>query len=367
MKKIFFALLFVILLLPLGIVDSYAYSDSETEKLAESAGALDISAGDYIEKDELSGDKSINLFQKTLSIITDSVNGNGGIALRSFGSILGVLVLCCIMGAMKFGDNPALDNMGSYISVLVLSGVTYSVLYNLFVFVIASMETLSLWISSFSAVTGALYVMGGTASTGVASASALTLFLSVISIICTKVILPFSKIAFALSLSGALPNSINLSSVTNLIKNCATYLLTFIFSILSFVLVIQTSIASASDSFVTRSVKFASGTFVPIIGNMLGEASRTVLASVSVIKGTVGAVGTVSILSIILPSVITVILHKLALLVCGIIAKALGCEKESLLLYELCGILNILLALVIGAGVVSLLAMAIFIRSRCEI
>ncbi len=365
MKKILCVIIFVVFLLPVGVCPALAYSDSETESLAEAAGADEIS-NELLDKDELSGDKNINLFEKVAHIVVMTFNQNGNYVLRSFGSILGVLVLCCIMRAMKFGESPVLDNAGAYISVLALSGVTYSVIYNLFVLTIASMESLNLAVSALVPTMGALYVFGGCSATGAASASALSLFLSVLSIICTKVILPFTRVSFALSLSGALPNSVNLTAVTNLIKNCGTMLLTFIFSMLGFVMVIQTSVAAASDTFVTRSVKFASGTFVPIIGNMLGEASRTVIASVSLIKGTVGASGTVIILSAVLPTIITVTLHKLALLVCGIIAKSLGCENESTLLYDLGGILNILLALVIGAGTVALIAMAVFLKARCD-
>ncbi len=366
MKKILLVVIFAVLIFPLGCFKVFAYSDSQTEDLASKAEANEIS-NEFLDKEELSGDKNINIFQKVVDITLSALSKNGSGILRSFGSILGVLVLCCVMGAMKFGESPVLDTAGSFISVLVLSGVTYSVLYNLFIFVIAALENLNVAISALAPTMGALYAFGGCSATGAASAASLSLFLSVLSVVCTKIVLPLTRVSFALSLSGALPNSINLSSVTNLIKNCGTILLTFIFSMLAFVSVIQTSVASAGDTFVTRSVKFASGTFVPIIGNMLGEASRTVISSVSLIKGTVGAAGTVIILSAVLPAVVVVALYKLALLVCGIIAKALGCNSESTLLYDLCGILNLLLALVIGAGAVALIAMAVFLKARCEI
>ncbi len=368
MKKILYVIILIFLLFPIfsmGVINVYAYSDPETESIAEMAGADRIEPKLFSD-DELSGDKNINVFQKVFDIVLSSFKENGSQVLRSFGGILGVLVLCCIMNAMKFGDSPALDSVGSYISVLVLSGVTYSVIYKVFVLVIAAMESLTVAVTALVPTMSALYIYGGCSATGAASASSLSLFLSALSLICTKLILPLTRVSFALSLSGALPNSINLSPVTNLIKNCGTIILSFIFSLLGFVTVIQTSVAAASDTFVTRSVKFASGAFVPIIGNMLGEASRTVIASVSLIKGTVGAAGTVIILSTVLPAVILVALYKLVLLVCGIIAKALGCQSESTMLYDLCGILNILLALVIGAGAVALIAMAVFLKARCD-
>ncbi len=338
----------------------FAYSDSDTNSIAESLGAGDIE-NEYLDKEELSGDKTINVFQKVINIISDFLRDNGKSIVKSFGLIMAVIILCCVMHAMKFGGNE-LDTVSSYISVIALSGVTYSVLYNLFVFVIAAMESLVLSMTAFMPIMASLYAFGGATASGVASASAFSVFLTALSTICAKVILPLLQISFAFCLSGAIPGSVNLSSVSTLVKNAATTLLSFIFMALGFVLYIQTAVAAASDSFFARSVRFASGVFVPVIGAMLGDASRTVISSVSVIKGTVGAAGVVVVLSFVLPPFLITVLYKFMLLLCSVLAKSLGCEKESAFLYDLGGVLGVVMALVGGATVVCLIAMATFIR-----
>ncbi len=339
-----------------------AYADSDTQSIADEVGADEIS-GEYLGEDELSGDKNINVFEKAFSIIIDAFRDNGPTVIRSFGAVFAVVLLACIMGAMKFGGSETLDTACGYISVLALSGVTYSVFYNLFVFVIAAMESLTIGMSTLMPITASLYVYGGTAATGAASSAGLTLFLTVLSAVCTKVLLPLLQICFALCLVSAVPGSVNLSAVTNLVKNTATTIMAFIFTLLGFTLYLQTSVASAGDTYVTRSIKFATGVFVPVIGNMLGDASKTVIASVSVVKGTVGAAGVVIILAAVLPPIIVVLLHKLLLLGCGIAAKTLGCERERAFLYDLVGVTSVLLALVAGAGVVCIIAMAVFIKT----
>ncbi len=360
MKKLCFV--FLLLAFFLTPMNARAYSDEDTESIAEKAG-VDGLNNEFLSADELSGDKTINVFEKTMLIIQASLKDNGKSIIRSFGAIIGVVILSCVMNAMKFNESQTLDSACTYISVLAISGVTYSVLYNLFVFVRAAMESLTLAMSGLMPVMASLYVYGGNAVAGAASASSLALFLTVLSTICARVLLPLLQIAFALCIVGAVPSSVNLSPVNNLVKNTATTLMAFIFTLLGFTLYIQTTVGSASDSFVSRSVRFATGVFVPVIGNMLGDASRTVMASVSVIKGTVGAVGIVMLLSVVLPPLLIVILHKLMLLVCSIAARVLGCEKEGALLLELGGILNVLLALSAGALVVCIIAMAVFIKA----
>jgi stage III sporulation protein AE len=360
MKRTFFV--FLALLFFAFPITASAYSDEQTEEFAASAGA-DKLENEYLNEDELSGNKGINVFEKTMMIIQDSLKDNGKSTIRAFGAILSVVLLSCVMGVIKFGESQALDHVCSFISVVAISGVTYSVLYNLFVFITAALETLALSMSALMPVMASLYIYGGNAAQGAASASSLALFLTVLSTICSKVLMPLLQISFAFCIVGATPGSVNLSAVNNLVKNTATTLMAFIFTLLGFTLLIQTTVASASDNFVTKSVRFATGVFVPVIGKMLGDASTTVIASVSVIKGTVGAVGVVMILSAVIPPLLIVVIHKFLLLLCSIAAKTLGCEKESALLYDLGNVMNVLLALVCGAGVVCVIAMAVFIKA----
>jgi stage III sporulation protein AE len=366
MKKTLTALFTIVISFTLFSVSASAYSAETEQSIAEEAGA-DKLENAFLSEDELNGDKNINIFEKAFSIMVASFSENGDTVLKSFGAVLAVVILSATMHSLKFGGSEALESATAYISILVLSGVTYGVLYNLFIFVIAAIESLTLAMSTLMPIMASLHAIGGTAVTGAATASGLTMFLSVVSIICGKVLLPLIRIAFALCIVGAIPGSVNLSAVTNLVKSTATTLMAFIFGLLGFTLYLQSVVAAASDNYITRSIRFASGVFVPVIGSMLGDASRTVIASVSVVKGTVGASGVVIILSAVLPPLIMVVFHKLLLLSCAIIAKTLSCERESAFLYDMCGIINMLLALVAGAGAVCIIAMAVFVKSGVKV
>ena len=361
MKKTFIAFLFV-LLIPITGLKTLAYGGDTEESIADIAGTDKLESV-YLTDAELEGDKTVNIFEKVILITVDSLKANGKGVIASFGSVMAVIILCCVLNSMKFGGNETADAAMGYISVLALSGITHSLLYNLFVFTIAAMESLTLVMSSLIPITATLYSLGGNPAAGASASAALSLFLSVLSILCTKVILPLLRISFALSLTGAMPSGINLSAVSNFVKSLTTTLLAFIFTLLGFVLYFQTAVASASDNFFTRSVKFASGVFIPVIGGMLGDAARTVLSSVSVVKGTVGTAGAVTILAVVIPPIVAVALNKIMLLLCSVLAKKLGCERESALLYDLGSILNVLLALVCGAGAVCIIAMAVFVKT----
>ena len=359
MKKLVFALLLAIFV-PIFAISASAYDSSDAESIAAQAEA-DKLKSDRLSESELSGDEQINIFEKAYEIFCDSIKSETLPCLRSFGSILATLTLCAVMRLLRFGENDALDTACGYISLLALSGAIYSALYSLYVAVIACMESLTLTLSTLMPIMSSLYVFGGNASVAAANNSALLLFLNIVSLICTKLLLPLLRILFAMCLVGALPTGVNLSSLTAMVKSTATTLLSFVFTMTGFVLYFQTAIAKSADGFALKGLRFASGVFVPVIGNMLGDAASTVIASASVVKGTVGAVGIVLLLSAVLPTLISVMLHRLMLSCASAIAFALSCDVEGRLLDDLNQINGLLFALLLGSFAVSIIAMAIFL------
>ena len=363
MKK-FFLVLFLLSLFAFPLSSNVsAYEDSYTESVAEEAGAMDISS-DCLEKEEISGDRTINIFEKAFMLLYEALNDNKSTVLKSFAGILAVIILSSVINALKnITKSQPLKTSCEYVSIISLSCACYSVFSKLFVFIQAGLEAMNAALASLLPVIASLYAFGGNPSAAAASNSGMLLFMTVITTVCTKFIFPFLKIAFSLCLVSAMPGSVNLAPVSSAVRNTCTVTLAFLFSVLSFTLFLQTSIAASADTYVTRSVRFASGVFVPVIGNMLGDAARTVVSSVSCIKSTVGAVGTVLLMSALIPPITITVLHKLLLLLCSVISRMLGCEREGRFLSELNGLTGVIMALLIGSCSVCVIALALFIKT----
>ena len=329
----------------------------------EDAGVDDLSHP-TITEEELRGDKEILLWDKLTALLssqTDSLWEAGGV---TFASLMGVLLLCSLLHALRHLSHGALlEDACSFVCALAVSGVTYTLLQELFVVTGQALAAFTEYLAALLPVSSTLLIAGGNTSAAASSSMGFSLFLSAVSLICSGVLFPFLQISFSVSFASALPGTVDLAPVGNLIRTTSTLLLAFLFSLLGFMLTMQTTISAASDSFLFRTVRFASGTFIPVVGNVLGDAARTVAGSVSVIKGTVGGVGTVVTLAILLPPFLRVAVCRMVLGVCTVLAKLLGCEKEGQLLAQLGSTLSILLGLVAGAEVIALLYLATFIKT----
>ena len=329
----------------------------------EDAGVDDLSHP-AVTQEELKGETEILLWDKLTQILSSQTDSLWQAGSVTFASLMGVLLLCSLLHALKhLSQGELLSDACSFVCALAVSGVTYTLLKDLFTVTGQALTAFTEYLAALLPVSSTLLIAGGNTSAAATSSMGFSLFLSAVSLICSGVLFPFLQISFSTSFASSLPGTVDLAPVGNLIRTTSTLLLAFLFSLLGFMLTMQTAISAASDSFLFRTVRFASGTFIPVVGNVLGDAARTVAGSVSVIKGTVGGIGTAVTLAILLPPFLRVAVCRVVMGVCTVLARLLGCEKEGQLLAQLGSTLSILMGLVAGAEVIALLYLATFIKT----
>ncbi len=350
------------MLLCVAFLSLCGFSDEE-QSLADAAG-VDTLSHPAVTEEQLSGGAEIVLWDELAELLQKHTGDAVGAAAGSFAALMSVLVLCSLLHASgRISSSPMLSQACAFVCALAVSGVSYSLLHELFAVAGQALEAFSQYLAALLPVSASLLVSGGNVSAAAASSASFSLFLSAISLICSAVLFPFLQISFSASLASAIPGTADLTPIGTLIRNTAGLLLLFLFSLLGFMLTMQTTISAASDSFLFRTVRFASGVLIPVVGNILGDAARTVAGSVSVIKGTVGAVGTVVTLTILVPPLLYLLCYRVMLFLSGTLAKLLGCEREGRLLADLGATLNILMGLLAGAEVIALLFLATFIKT----
>ena len=104
-----------------------------------------------------------------------------------------------------------------------------------------------------------------------------------------------------------------------------------------------------------RTVRFAAGSFLPVVGGSVSESLRTVAGSVEYLRGVMGGAGLAVVFFAFLPTFLFVMLHRVTFLLAGAGAKLLGCDGEEKLLAELASVYGYFMAVI-----ASLFVMLIF-------
>ena len=355
-----FVFIFIILICSAPSFTGQALSTSELD-LPEN---FSIEPNSYLTEEETKGEKTIFFPEKIYQILSDSISKGIGSVIKSFSLTLSLIVIASLFKTTKsIAENSALNSTYDYFSVLLISASAYSVTSAVFETSKKALDGLTLYFASLLPIMTSIQISGGSTAAASSSSSTLLLFISSVEIISDKVLLTLLGISFALSIISALPSSVNLRAVSSLIKNTVSVILAFLFSMFGFVMIFQTAVAAAADNAAIRSLKFASGVFIPVIGNMLGENIKSVITAVGTVKATVGAIGVVTIFSIILPPIIYTVLYKLSILLCAIFSKILGLDRESDFLYEINTLFNILVAIMCGIGMLFVISVAVFVKT----
>lgn len=289
-------------------------------------------------------------------------------ALAPFCMILGTAALGTVFSALRTSfASEALSSAMGYVMTLCTSLTVYEALGGLWEEASAQLEKLTALMNSMLPVMTSLYAAGGNVTSAAVNNSAMMTVLALLENILGQGLSEILKLCFVFSLMSGLCIGTDLGGVGEMIRNAYTTALTFIMMLLSTVMAYQNRLSYAADSVAARTVKFAAGNLIPVIGGAVGEATRALGGSISLLRSTVGILGAAAVAALILPTVINLIINKSALNLAGVIIRALGCENESRVISASAGIINLSLALVAAVSVFFMFALTLFIKTGAAV
>lgn len=280
--------------------------------------------------------------------------------VKELASVLFMLILCAIAAALSKSFEQ-FSSLFELCSCVIFSISLYSMVANCIYAIEAYIRELGVLVNSFMPVMAAIYFAGGNAAVAVVSGSSMAIFLNMLHNFCSVILLPILKVVFGFSLVTALSPVCDMSGITKLLKNSFTKILSFLTVILSCVMTYQSSLASSADSLASRTVKFALGNMVPIVGGAVGDSVRTAAASLSMIKSCAGVLGVVLLALICLPPLAWCAVCRFELSFCAAAARLLGCKKECALIEEFSGTVGFAFALGACCTVFFLYTLTLFI------
>ena len=304
-----------------------------------------------------------NIIMRLLGTLTS-------VAVKNFVPALALIILSAVIGVLKnLYGNDGKDHFSDIINFVLLVCLAGAVFFNVrecFYTAKKFLDDIHVYMMTMIPVMASLATISGNISSAVANSAGLYVVLNVIDAISGNIILPVLQICFALSLARQLTASaetVNLSGISSYICSVLNWIFIFIMTILTAVLLFQNILASSADTVAARTVKFTVSSFVPVVGGMIGDISRTIIGSIQVVKGITGIFGVLVIIITLLPPLITVILNKLMLKLSGAFALILGMEKQADFLKEMNSLLDITVAVMISSAVVFIFDITVFIKT----
>jgi len=167
--------------------------------------------------------------------------------------------------------------------------------------------------------------------------------------------LPLIGVSASLGITGAMLPTLRLSAISEMIRKTATTVLGCTAGLFTGFLSLKSVLSSSADGLVVKGVKMASS-FIPVVGNALGEAYTSVFASMSLLRSTIGIYAIIVFFVTGIPVVINIALWILAMRIACSISELLDCRVCSEILRNIAFVFSL-------TNAILLLCLAVFIIS----
>ncbi len=284
-------------------------------------------------------------------------------SLSRLSGLLGVLLLAALLEAVASSSGKEAATAARFASGL---GITLTATATVLPVWRQTEETLrgiGLTVKSALPVMTSLCAASGNLSSATVNATWLTLLLSLIEELGQTLLAPLLSVCLGLLAAASLSRftgAPDLSGILSTLKKTFTVLLSLLVALLGALLTFQSVLAKRSDGMLLRSIRFAAGNMIPVVGNALGEAAGSYLAGVGLVKGSVGLLLSVSLILYLLPVFLNLFLCRAGFSFLASAASLFGCPREGEILRETGGILDLALALLASCALLFLLAVLLF-------
>lgn len=307
--------------------------------------------------------KSINA-DEVLKYLFDVAGASLKSVIAPFFTLTGIVLLCSVFhNYSEISTGDSVKKVYGFLSSLCIGTSLASILTGIWNAASQLADKLTSLVTASSATLVTVYTVSGNVNGAAVSASNMAVFTAVLENVFKYGLFPVLQICFSFCFVSAVTDIADLTSLARLIRKSYTTVLVFIMGVLTTVLSVQHVLASKADGMLVRGVKMAAGSFIPIVGNAIGEASRTVAAGLGALKGTLGIICVIALAVCVLPVIIKMLITKLTLLMCAVFADLVGLKREAAFIRSGGELINFTVALLSSVSLVFVINLMIFAGS----
>lgn len=373
--RVFAAAAVFLLAVPLAVLGVRA-DGSLPDEFGDFAGAIPDDVAEYLPEGFFSGDaaeladavRSATGAEYLINTALGIIGGGIGDAVRLFSVLTGIALAAAVLGSVC--DGMELKKSGGVITLMINAAAAVAAVgtqYPCFRAVGAYFERQRVIMGSMLPLMGVLYAMGGNTGGAVLNNSTVLLWLELIGVFVTAVLMPAVSVMTALSLAGAFLPGVRTSGLSKFVGKTVGTVLGLAAVLLGTALGAQSVLTASGDRLGFRTAKFVAGSMIPVVGSTVGDSLRTLAASVGMLRSTVGTAGVVVMILLLLPTLLSLLLSRLAFSAAAGAAEMLGSGDTARLYREMSSVYGLLIAAAALSALIFVFALTVFALTSAAI
>lgn len=184
----------------------------------------------------------------------------------------------------------------------------------------------------------------------------------IVSEVITRCLVPLITFSAVLSVAGNVGDRNGISGFVKIVKSATKWIMALVITVFTGINAIYGFATPALDAVGTRTLKFAVGSLVPIVGGFLSDTLDTVTASGAVVKNAVGASGIVMLCIICIPPIIKLGIMQMMFKLISAITEPIADRRISSMLWEIGEAFVALFGVVVLTAVMFIINICIILR-----
>ena len=189
-----------------------------------------------------------------------------------------------------------------------------------------------------------------------------TVFNAVLLSLITKLLTPMIYVFLAMSVADGAAGMKTVQNVRNFVTWLMTWSLKILLDIFTGYMGITKVVSGSTDAAKLKAAKLTISGMVPVVGNMMADASETILVSAGLVKSAVGIYGLLAIIATALVPSLTVALRYLLLKATAAAASVLGGKEDAALIGDFGAAMGLLLAMTMSQSLLLLISTVCFMK-----
>ncbi len=268
--------------------------------------------------------------------------------LKLLALLAGVILFCALAAQLKASHAESqLTGVFDFVSIAAVSSALMSPIADCITRTCTTIAESSRFMLCYVPVYAGILTANGSPMTGATYNSIVFFAMQLMAKLAETTIVPLMGIFLALSVTGNLCPTLNISGVTKAVRTAANWIMGLLLTIFVGLVTIQSIVGTSADTVTVRTTKYVISSFVPVVGSAISDALGSLQSCLGLLKTGVGGFGIAVAVLTIVPVVLGILAYLLVISLGKILADVFEIQKVSALLDAVKSTMTMLMALLL--------------------
>lgn len=354
MKKICFVLL-LLWCTPVFAEEAY---DIPADFLVEpdfsfSEAVESLSSGEMI----ISADE---LWESVYSFALKEVRGSLSIMCSVFGSA----IIFAVISSMENGfGKKGITQTAFFVVYMIITGILITSFKEVADLGSGLIESIVLFQNAAVPMLGAAIVSSGSIGVYSAMSPIILLMAGIASNIIKLIGMPAVYMSFSLSIVGNISERFSLKEISSLVRKAALWIISGVMTIFCAIVGISGMSSGAISGVAAKTLKFAAGSSIPVLGGVLSDSIEAVAAGAVILKNALGAAGIIFLVLMVLFPLLKIAAVILIYKLTGALMRPFADKRIVNVMDDMAGVLGCIIGFIAAVSVAFIISISLLVSS----